>query len=197
MTRWVGRAFWALILVAAYLIVPSAQARQIVPMPVQAAIVYGDNTTVPSGLPAPTVYGWSWPGQVRVFDGTPPGGNWKIAEAVSEYAKGGIDIVMTTDPAQAQIIVSEQFDACGVTFGVVLGCAHMSGGTGVDQINLNPAYRLRGLAEHVGGHELGHSIGLAHYLGNGRSWMKPAVNDSTYLTRPGPIDMADVRSLYR
>lgn len=145
----------------------------------------------------PVVYGWSWHEVVEVFDGTPQPNNWRIEEAVAEWGKrSGLDIVMVSEPAAANIVVNEVYDSCGVTFGVVLGCAHMSGGVGVSTINLNPSYKNRDLAQHVGSHELGHTIGLAHAPTAVRSIMKPSVNDSTWLRAPQGYDYKDMQFLY-
>jgi predicted Zn-dependent protease len=169
----------------------------------RAAIFLGDNA-VYTGQPQPATYGWHWNETVEVYDATIQPNNWKITEAVAEWAKGnGLNAVMTTDLSVANIVVNEQFDPCGVTdpFSVVLGCAHLpevSNGIayGTATVNLNPSYKTEGLAEHVGSHELGHLFGLAHFYGNARSIMKPSVGFNTYLTRPTTVDYRDMRAAY-
>lgn len=190
-----------LALVAWMLGAPTAKADIVIPT--TAAIVYGDNGIQTGPIKSvPNLYGWKWGGQVQVFDGTPQPNNWRIAEAVQEWTKGGINAVMTTDQSQAEIVITEEYDQCGYTgAGVVLGCSYLPASTngiafGVSTIHLTPGWNNRPMSEHVASHEIGHSIGLAHYYGNGRSIMKPEVNDSNYLTRPTAYDIRDVRFLY-
>ena len=127
----------------------------------------------------------------RVWDGTPSTSNWQIDEAVREWNKrSAFEATMTTN-SSADVRVTEIYDSCGYTgMGVVLGCAYSDG-----TIHLNPSYATQPLAEHVGGHELGHVFGHPHVTGV-RSWMQPSVDASNWLRAPTSYDISVQQQLY-
>lgn len=188
MTRWIGRGFWALMLVAAYFVAPvSAQGSTDI------AIDPGQADT--TGL----VYGWHWAGQVQVYDGSPANASWDVKGAVREWGlHNGIDLVMTTDQSQAEIVFVEvATTGCSLS---AIGCAHLppvSGDVayGTCLAEGKAAYGYEGVSQEISEHEIGHCLGLDH-ADTTRSVMYYATSRYDYLTRPTAYDYRDMKTLY-
>lgn len=189
MVRWVARAFWALVLVAAYLIAPTAaRADDDARLPIDP----GMSTTE-------LVYGWHWAGQVQVYDASPAAARWDVKGAVREWGlHNGIDLVMTDDPAQAEItFVEVATTGCSLS---AIGCAHLPPVSGdVAYGNClaegKAAYGYEGVSQEISEHEIGHCLGLDH-ADTTRSVMYYATSRYDYLTRPTAYDYRDMRTLY-
>lgn len=147
-------------------------------------------------------YGWSWQQPtVYVYDGTTPGGDFAVAEAAAEWSASGINLVMTSDPAAADITVREEY-VCGGGLQCYAGTASWSVEGGIASscsVTVNPGLVDDGkLAQHALLHELGHCIGLAHNVKDiRRSVMNVSVNATTAVDRPSSRDLREAKSLYR
>lgn len=130
-----------------------------------------------------------------VYDATPPGGYWKVSEAVAEWGKrSGLNPVMTTSAA-ADVVVYEVPDIytyCNYDPGIgqILGCTYSDG-----RIYLRASERDLPYAEHIAGHELGHAFGLSHST-EYRAWMRASVNESNWYRAPQSDDYSRMQSLY-
>ena len=152
-----------------------------------------------------SAYGWNWDGLVEVYDAT---GNpvWDVPGAVAKWHKAGINVVITTNRANAEIVV-EQGDAnafCNST-NIIIGC----GGSDIDANNepyQGKAVMSQDWADwpytetQRGGtvHELGHTLGFGHPAGltNADSVMAVPIPTSGATEVLTPYDKSGVRYLY-
>lgn len=142
-----------------------------------------------------TAFGWKWNKVVHVFDGTTSSpNNWKISEAAREWdVKSGVVIRMTTNQAEAEIVVTEVNTTCGV------GCAYYPPTSnrvayGQCRIELTRLFANYKMAEYIALHEMGHCLGLAHAPIGERSVMLAGTKIQFYI--PTSYDYKDMKRLY-
>lgn len=149
---------------------------------------------------APSVYGWHWAEPVDVYDDTPQPNNYKIAEAVREWGSisGGLTVRMTTNKADANIIVSQVADTCGNGCALLDNLTYNSDGSvsGLCPVELEQFYAEWPVAEEFGVHEIGHCLGLSHAPDGTRSVMTATVSQYDFFTRPQAYDKRDIKYIY-
>ena len=141
---------------------------------------------------------WAQPA-VYVYDATSAGSLYAVAEAASEWSKSGINLVMTSDPTQADITVREEYVCGSLTCYAGYFTASGSGGVITDcQISVDPGIATEPkLAQHSALHEMGHCIGLDHNpVDVNRSVMNASVNWDTAVMRPSAYDIRQAKTIY-
>lgn len=142
-------------------------------------------------------YGWRWNEIVDVYDNT--GGispYASVAQATAEWERrSGIDTRMTTNVAEANIVVEFRDGICGS------GCAYFAPvvnniATGTCYATALPSIADIPAVEAVILHEIGHCVGLAHAPQTTRSVMTATISANDFYKAPQPYDYKDMKSLY-
>lgn len=169
-------------------------------------IIKGSRLDKPQPFAAP-VLGWRWSGHtVRVYDGTGGKAPWNVPGAVAGWSKAsGLDVVLTSDPASAQIVVYEvsQFSVPGYDGSAVGLCIYpsSSGGIATGQARVELAAFWGDLypttARHAAIHENGHGIGLGHNDGKQPSVMRSVIKLGDGYSKPQSVDLKNATNIYR
>lgn len=164
-------------------------------------------------LTAGEVYGWTWSHDVKVYSDAPVDGTfWDVAAGAKAWDRAlPIAVTMTTDPAQADIYVS-QVEAPACSGNATIGCAYQEDEflpkvdghpSGVCRIEL-PRFAGENYlaAQAMAAHEMGHCLGFTHVyapaLKNGTpaSVMVTPIDAYNYVTGPTSYDRANADLLY-